>query len=215
MSETENVTDPTTGDTNEDSTTTEPSTPDTPPAGEEETTPPAEGETETEKEEEIPEDFTDFTPELPKGYALSDEAKDTVIALAKKHGMKKEGAQELINSFIEASEAAAGAKEEAHKKAWETQRADWETELKKEWGVDYDKNIKIANKAIDKYFPTKKAAEFVKTTAFNIAPHSVRAFFEIGKKISEDTMETGGVATGAIGNKITDIFPQPAIDGVT
>ena len=61
---------------------------------------------------------------------------------------------------------------------------DTETKLKEEWKSDYDKNFELSKRAFTKFAGADLAE-------FNVHPVLVRAFFEVGKAMGEDTSPPG------------------------
>lgn len=222
MSDDQNVNDTTTptDDTNggetitEPNATTEPEAPETEPNEGGDETEPTEDEGGDETEQEgAPESYEPFT--LPEGYSLDEEATGALESLGKKHGLKQEGVQDLVDAYIKESQRAKETEKAALFQEWEKEKAAWQTTLKKEWGDDFKKNEATVKKVIDTFYTSKEAKEYLENSAFAENPHNARMLLEIGKKISEDSLEIGGSSGSKTYNDITDIFPQPAMKGKT
>lgn len=165
------------------------------------------GKEESEKEG-APEDYGDFA--LPKDYTLPEESRDLVVSLAKELDLTKPQAQKMVDKYIEASVAATKVQDDASLKAWGETKVGWESELKKEWGDNFESNNKLVDKTIERFFTTTEAKEYVDQSGFNLNPHIKRAFALIGSKISEDTFVPAdeGVQDPENIKKYSDLLPQ-------
>ena len=77
----------------------------------------------------------------------------------------------------------------------ETQRKDTEQSLKQEWGFDYDKNVRAAQRALDVY-GDEDLKQLMNTEVGN-NPAMIKLFHRLGQEVTED------MAQNAQNNKLT------------
>lgn len=134
-----------------------------------------------------PEKYEAF--KLPDGVKLDDAVMGEFGAVAKKLNLNQDSAQELVNIGVKLSQRFETQLAEAHQK----QRSDWEAASKadKEFGGDkLAENLGTARKARDA-FVTPEFNKFLDETGLGNHPEMIRAFFRIGKAISEDRPPPG------------------------
>jgi hypothetical protein len=151
---------------------------------------------------------------LPENITLSDENKTIINELGKKYNLPKEAAQEIVDGFLKATDANTKVYEAAQDAAIEKSKVDGVETMKKEWGADYDKNKATVSKAFEKFFVGTEAGEFIVNSNLAYNPHMAAAMLNIGKSISEDTLEKGETAqvSDEEVNSYTDMLEQPNLD---
>ena len=138
-------------------------------------------------------EYTDFT--IPDGLTMDEtvlsEYKDTVKEL----GLSQENAQKLIGF---------GAMAQA--KALEKISTQWvaDSTADKEFGGDkLQENLAIASKARDA-FATPELKELLETSKLGNHPELIRAFYRIGKAMSEDKLVPGTRAPQTAGMSLAE-----------
>jgi hypothetical protein len=167
-------------------------------------------ETEQEQPQGAPEQYTDFT--LPEGFVLEGESKTLIADLGKELNLTQDQAQTVIDRYIKASELSADVQADASNKAWEKKIADDELALKKEWGVDYDKNTAIIDKA-KREFIGADDMKYFEDNGFTKVNEFKRLLHKIGEKISEDNKEDGTPPNSVREySSFADMLPQPTLE---
>lgn len=161
----------------------------------------------------VPEKIDDYKivyPELPKGQALTDADKEKRAAWAKRfheRGIPPDAASALVADFHAEMEAAAADAARTVKTDREKMLAD----VRKEWGADYDANMKAAGKALRAY-GGDELADFLDETGLGNDPRMLKAFAKIGLQIGEDGMLgiNDGPAIKSIQERIDAIYSEHA-----
>lgn len=128
-------------------------------------------------------EYTEFT--IPEGISLEGDVLDAFKVAAKECGLTQENAQKLIE-FGSVANA----------KALEKVSAQWESDARadKEYGgAKIDENLGIAGKAFDA-FASPELKQLLATSKIGNHPEMIRAFYKIGKAMSEDTFVSGSRA---------------------
>jgi len=134
----------------------------------------------------VPEKAEDY--EFPKGEgvehdeAMTNWARDTFH----KANLSKDQAtliSQAWDGFIQ------GLNEEINRKA-ESSKTEADEKLKTDWGADYDENLEITKRAFQKFSGAEFDA-FLDETGLGNHPVLIRAFFEIGKAMGDDTTPPG------------------------
>jgi len=142
-------------------------------------------------------DETESAPEAyeftnPDGDEMSPEVLRAFGDAARELNLTQEGAQSLINAALPAMAEHAEALRQEQRTEWaEAARNDMEI-----GGSAFAENLKLANKALDRFGSPELIAE-LKTSGFGNHPELIRAWNKVGKAISEETMLTGGPAAAA------------------
>ena len=164
-----------------------------------------------EKPEGAPEKYEDFV--LPEGVKSDGATMEKLTAFAKANNLSQEKAQELVTMGADLVKNNASAQIEALKSAsveWQKQSA-----ADKEFGGDkLDENLSVAKRAIDKFASPelrKLLGEFDPVanpggTGLGNHPELIRAFFHIGKAISEDSVVTGSARDASAPRSAADIL---------
>jgi hypothetical protein len=92
------------------------------------------------------------------------------------------------------------------------QKEETESVLKQEWGIDYDKNIRAAQRALQVY-GDPEIMELMNTTAGN-NPAVVKLFARLGAEVTEDmtqNTQNNNLATSRLDaqDEISDIYSNP------
>ncbi len=134
-------------------------------------------------------DYADFS--LPEGQTLDAELITEFKTLAKSKSLSQEDAQSVVNlgaKMAQKWDAAAQSR-------FETVRTEWKNQAKADkeiGGQSFDANLGVAKQAIEK-FGGKALSDFLDKSGLGDHPEMVRAFFRVGKLITED----GHVGAGA------------------
>lgn len=142
-------------------------------------------------------DFKDV--KLPEGLTLNDDIVKAVEPLFKKYGLTQEAANELVAAHGEALakvETAAEAQRETEFKDWMKTNAENNVKaIQKEWGHEFDGNLKVAQRGLARVFgPEGKA--LLDETGLGSHPAFLKAFLTVGKMVQEDTPPVGGSPNG-------------------
>lgn len=135
-----------------------------------------------------PLDFTKIT--LPEGLTIPDDLRDKFVAVAGKHGISQEVAQELINLQAEASKTAA----EASTRAFTELQQTWQTEVKNDpeiGGAKLEGTLTKISKVLDQ-FGSPQLREALDVTGAGNNPHIIRFMSKLAEKLTEGSPVTGG-----------------------
>lgn len=144
-----------------------------------ESTEPAETKTD---DVQVPESY-EF--KMPDGVELDSAAADEFTAIAKELKLDQAAAQKVADVGAKMAQRQA----EAHAKLVET----WVEQVKtdKEFGGDkLEENLGIARKALES-FGTPELRDVLNATGFGNHPEVIRAFYKMGKAVSEDRFVKG------------------------
>ena len=147
---------------------------------------------------EVPEKY-EFT--APEGVALDDAAVAQFSEVAKELGMSQEAAQKLVDKM---APVIAGRTVEAVNNA----QAEWKQQQQtdKEFGGDQlAANLGVARKAME-HFGSQELIALLNQSRLGDHPEIIRAFYRVGKAISEDTF-VGGGATKSNTDPASVMFP--------
>lgn len=130
-------------------------------------------------------------PENPEGYDLDGIVpesynRDLVEAFKQKayeNGMSKESARKMAEWYKEVEMK----HYEAMQKAKQLQADQQVLELKKEFGVRFDEEVKNARKALDAY-TDKSFRQYMDESGLGNHPALVKAFAKIGRELAEDKL---------------------------
>ena len=146
------------------------------------------GDKETKKEEttevkvEIPDSY-EF--KLPEGQEIDKNLVDQVTPIFKDIGLSQEQAQKLVDFYAPYVQQQAEAVGQQQLESYKETVEDWKADTKKQLGADYDKDIAIAARAMDK-FGSKELRQVMDDTGLGNNPEVVRFIVKVGKAISED-----------------------------
>ncbi|WP_417329178.1 hypothetical protein [Halomonas cupida] len=179
-----------------------PATPDAPPPAEPETPPAADGDKPDGDKPKDPPAEPEGPPEKydwakPEGFEgeLDEAALGELEPIAKELGLSNEQANKLLSVHANAMQRQQQQQQEQATQTLEK----WVGELKEDsefGGANFDANVKVAQKALGA-FGSDELTQMLNDTGLGSHPALVKAFYEVGKRISEDTMERGSGAGGA------------------
>lgn len=111
---------------------------------------------------------------------------------------------EAYNKFGADFTKANEAKEKAEFDTWMSDQAKANTDaIRKEWGAEFEGNLKVAQRAIGRFAPPELKS-LLDETGMGNHPAFLKAFLQIGKMIQEDTPPTGQQPSGRKSNE--DVF---------
>lgn len=143
----------------------------------------------------VPEKYDFKALKLPEGITLDTPLLSAVEPVFKELGLSQEGASKLVEAHAKALAAAEVAREADFKTWMANQVKQHQAALKSEWGTAYDANVTLAQRGIARIMsPAAKA--LLDETGLGNHPEFVKAFYQVGKMVSEDTPPAGGVPAG-------------------
>lgn len=162
---------------------------------------PAEAAKPDDKPQGAPEAYADFT--APEGVTLNSETIDELKAFAKEKNLTQEEAQKLVDLGVKNAQGTV-AQLDAHiaqtRIEWaEASRTDQEI-----GGDKLDENRAVAKRALET-FGTPELVKFFDETKLGDHPEVLRAFFRVGKAISEDRLVTG--TKSPVPNPLKTLYP--------
>lgn len=152
-----------------------------------EATPPADASKPEDKPQGAPEEYAEFT--APEGVTFNPEALTDLKALAKEHNLSQEAAQKFADLGAKAVQKA----QDGFRDQIEQAQAQWTADSRadKEFGGDkLPENLSVAKRALDT-FGTPELAKMLGESGLGNHPEIIRAFYRVGKAISEDKMVPG------------------------
>jgi hypothetical protein len=143
----------------------------------------------------VPEKY-DFTGlKLPEGLTLSENIVKAVEPIFKELGLTQEQASKLTMAHANALAAENTAAETKRETEFQQFMKDSTTAniatIKKEWGNDFEPNLKVAQKGLARMFPDEAGQKLLDETGLGNHPAFLKAFLAVGKMISEDNPPTG------------------------
>ena len=130
-------------------------------------------------------------PDLPEGVEYSPELEAGFRAEMFKLGLSKSQAEGLYGAYMTAW--AGGLKAELEARGTKLEAAT--TALKTEWGADYDSNVVLMKRAVEK-FGGEEFKKYMDDSGLGSDPMIVKTFTSIGKAMSEDTLTLGDPGAG-------------------
>lgn len=141
----------------------------------------------------VPDKYTDF--KLPDGYQFDPEALKTAQATFKELGLTQEGAQRLVDMYVQNGIAAA----EAPYKLWADTQSTWVDQILSDFGEATANTMRAdINKGIEVAFPPKLQRAFreaIDLTGAGSNPAMFEAFHTLFKPFLEGTPVRGGGPT--------------------
>lgn len=155
------------------------------------------------KPEGAPEEYADFT--APEGASFNPETMADLKALAKEHNLTQEAAQKFADLGAQAvQKVEAGFRDQiaqAQAQWAESSRTD------KEFGGDnLAANVSVAKQALDT-FGSPELTAMLKDSGLGNHPEIIRAFYRVGKAISEDRM-VGATKRPTTADPAKTLFPN-------
>ena len=141
----------------------------------------------------------------PEGVTFNPEAVDALKAFAKEKNLSQEDAQKLADLGAQNAKSI----QAAYTAQIEQAQAQWSdaSRTDKEFGGDkLDENIGVAKQALDK-FGSPELKSMLAESGLGNHPEIIRAFFRVGKAISEDKTERGSTKPGAEDDLAKKMYP--------
>jgi hypothetical protein len=164
----------------------------------------AEGDKAAEKPAGAPEAYEPFA--MPEGVELDADLNGEFQGIAKELNLPQEAAQKVANLGAKMVQKMAEAQTAANAQAVK----DWQAETTADPEIGGDKlpaNLALANKAVDA-FGSAKFKELLKLSGLGNNTEFIRAFVQIGKAISEDTLVTGGGGAAPAKDAASKLYPE-------
>ena len=147
-----------------------------------------------------PESYGDFT--LPEGVTPDDAVMDAFKSLAAENGLSQEAAQKFVDLQAQLNQkqqqSIVGITQQWAKDA----RADTEF-----GGAAFDRNVGLAQQALSA-FGSPALTDLINQTGLGNHPEIIRAFYRIGKAMSEDGRVVAGA--GPQGDRLAALYPTMA-----
>ena len=135
-----------------------------------------------------PDKYEDF--KTPEGVKLAEGQMDAFKAAAKKAGLSQEAAQASLDMHFDLSKTAT----DNATTEWNKTVNGWLDQAKADkeiGGAEFDNNLKLAHKALEK-FGTDELYALFNDYGIGNHPELIRFVSRIGKAISDDTVHSGG-----------------------
>jgi hypothetical protein len=153
----------------------------------------------------------DYSYELPEGYEIENEILDVAKNKARELGIKPEIAKQFIKEIFTADAKIANKLDEEmqvqEKAKYETEKAITEG-LKKEWGFEYENNVKLADTTLAKLTTLEDYNKIVSLPK-DIQATIAKVFHKIGTRMSEGAIGGTGQPTMSAQSKINSIMADP------
>jgi len=154
------------------------------------------------KPDDKPIEYTDF--KLPEGFEAEPDTLGNFKTLAKEYKLTQEQAQKLVD--LQASLATRQSK--ITEQQWADVQKGWRdsaTGDKEYGGKEFNANIGVAKKALDKY-GTPELKQAIELTGMGNHPEFIRLLYRVGKTLTEDKV-MGGQETGAKPDAAKLLYP--------
>lgn len=156
-----------------------------------------------EKPQGAPEEYADFT--APEGVTFNAETMTEFKAFAKEKNLSQEDAQKLVDIGMKnAQQRDANYRdqiEQAQKQWAESSRTD------KEFGGDkLDENLAVAKQALAT-FGSPELSAMLEESGLGNHPEIIRAFYRVGKAVSEDRLVKGTTRPAAADDVTKKLYP--------
>lgn len=139
------------------------------------------------KPQGAPEEYADFA--APEGMTFNPEALTDLKALAKEHNLSQEAAQKFADLGAKAVQKV----QDGYREQIEQAQAQWAADSRtdKEFGGDaLPENLSVAKRALD-MFGSPELSKMLGESGLGNHPEIIRAFYRVGKAISEDKLVPG------------------------
>ena len=139
---------------------------------------------------------------LPDGFTADEDLTDELKALAKENKFSPEVAQKVADLGVKM--------QQKQVEAWNQQVDQWAEQVKsdKELGGErFDQNIALARQALDT-FGGQELKDLLQSTGFGNHPAIVKAFYNIGKSVSNDTLVVSNGTSKEAGSAASILFPN-------
>ena len=139
---------------------------------------------------------------LPDGFTADEELTGELKALAKENGFSPEVAQKVADLGVKM--------QQKQTEAWSAQVDQWAEQVKadKELGGEkFEQNIALAKQALEK-FGGQELKDLLQSTGFGNHPAIVKAFYNIGKSVSNDELVVSNGTSKEVGSTASILFPN-------
>jgi hypothetical protein len=135
-----------------------------------------------------------YDEDIHEDYHVNEEYQSKLVEFAKENGIEPSTAKELLNLQARLSQQFDEAQTEIEAK----EMKDTQESLKKEWGPEYENNMKAVQKLV-----TDRADEQVANLLFNTSFGSNEAVIKMLASVAKDLNESGELVTGKSAVKST------------
>jgi len=144
----------------------------------------------------------DYEFTLPDGFTANEELTGDLKALAKENGLSKEAAQKFADLGVKMQQQQAD--------QWQAQVDQWAEDVKADkdiGGEKFEQNISLAKQALDK-FGGQDLKDLLQSTGFGNHPAIVKAFYNIGKSVSNDVLVVSNGSSKETKDAASVMFPN-------
>lgn len=146
-----------------------------------------------------PEKYDYTAVKLPHGITLDAPLLAAVEPVFKELGVTQEGAAKLVEAHIKHL-VADEARRETEFAAWmKTTVTNYQTTIRNEWGANTDANTIVAQRGMARVM-SAEAKKLLDDTGLGNHPEFLKAFFQVGKMVSEDKPPNGQLPAGKKSN---------------
>jgi len=153
-----------------------------------------------------------YTITVPEGMVLNEPLMAAVTPILQEMKMNNEQVQTLSDAFSKVQQTMDIEKAKVAEQAFQEQTATWQQEVKADkelGGTKYDENLAIASQAL-KQFGSPEFKQILEETGLGSNKEVIRAFFHIGKELSEGRMIPGDTTGGEKVPLANRLFPTMA-----
>ena len=139
-----------------------------------------------------------YTITVPEGMVLNESLMKSVTPMFHEMGLDNEQVQRLSDAYSEVQKITDVENGKVTEQAFQEQVATWQQEVKADkelGGAKYDENLTIANTAL-KQFTTPEYRQRLEETGEGNYKETIRAWYKVGKELSEGRMISGQAAAG-------------------
>jgi hypothetical protein len=127
---------------------------------------------------------------VPEGVVVNQSIVDELKTLAKSSGLTSETAQKVFDLGLKMQDSFIADLQ----RDVEAQKTESISQLRKEWGPEFDKNVVAAQRFVDKFGDPKLLAEL---NGMENSPAVMRTFAAIGRALGEDSIAMPGARSAA------------------
>ncbi len=148
----------------------------------------------------------DYDIELADGTDIAPDVVDDLKSLARELGLPRDATQRVADLGQKLAER------------WMTRLTDSQAEARRDWadtarndrefgGDRLDENLSVARAALNR-FSTPHLTHMLDVSGLGNHPEVIRAFYRIGKAISEDRFVTANTAPGSVQSAAAKLYPN-------
>jgi hypothetical protein len=132
---------------------------------------------------------------VPDGMQIDSAVTEALTPAFKELGLTQEQVNKLVEPYNKAM-LAAEAKRDSDFQDWmKTNAQNYEKSIRKEWGNEFDANLKVAQRGLARVFGPE-GKKLLDETGLGSHPEFLKAFHTVGKMIQEDQPPAGGQPSG-------------------